>query len=387
MMLKESPFPGLAVFVRVLLKALAILLVLNAVLLATGVRPIRALVTLNTWDLLGRGRARLAYPSDFQNGQLPLEALLAAHEISRGPKPPDEYRVVLIGESGIAGWGVEDEDTLAAQLTALGVEVGGRRVVAYNLAYPQPGAPRDALILDAALAHDPDLIVWFMTPAALNDSPDIAGANRVFFNLNRERLERLAAAYPDLLGGWYEAHAPALLDEPGPLERYIAIQDQDLLPVWLNSLFYPFETPDLARSERRIGSEPVPEEARYTLASPGFEPMPNDTWGFLLAGCQRARAAGADLLLVNEPMLVGGGPHADKNYNVNYGRDLYDRYREALRAYAAEHGIWYSDLWNIIPAERFTDTPLHMDAEGFAMLADALRGVVTEESSGSTCER
>src|SRR5690554_4192884 len=124
MMLKESPFPGLAVFARVLLKALAILLVLNAALLATGVRPIRALVTLNTWDLLGRGRARLAYPSDFQNGQLPLEALLAAHEISRGPKPPDEYHVMLIGESGIAGWGVENADTLYALRIALSVEFG-----------------------------------------------------------------------------------------------------------------------------------------------------------------------------------------------------------------------------------------------------------------------
>lgn len=386
-MLKESPFPRLAVFARVLLKALAILLVLNVALLAAGVRPARSLVTLNTWDLLGRGRARLAYPSDFQNGQLPLEALLAAHEISQGPKPPGEYRVVLIGESGIAGWGVEDDDTLAAQLTALGVEVEGRRVVAYNLAYPQPGAPRDVLILDAALAHDPDLVVWFMTPAALNDSLEVVGANRVFFNLNRERLERLAAAYPALLGGWYAEHAPALLDEPDPLARYIAIQEQDLLPVWLNALLYPFETPDLARSDRRIGSEPVPEEARYTLGSPGFEPMPNDTWGFLRAGCLQARGAGADLLLVNEPMLVGSGPHADENYNANYGRDLYDRYREVLRAYAAEHGIWYSDLWNIIPAERFTDTPLHMDAEGFSMLADALRGVIVEGSSGSTCER
>src|SRR5438876_1197664 len=108
-MMKQSPFPSITVFLRVLIKALVIVVLINAALLALHINLVRSLVVLNTWDLIGRGRARLSYPSDFQNGQLPLEALLAAHQISAGPKSQDEFRVVLLGESGIAGWGVPDQ--------------------------------------------------------------------------------------------------------------------------------------------------------------------------------------------------------------------------------------------------------------------------------------
>jgi hypothetical protein len=83
--MNQSPFPDLATFVRALVKALMIVLLANLVVLWSGANPVRTLITLNTWDALGRGRTRLAYPSDFQNGQLPLEALLAAHAISAGP--------------------------------------------------------------------------------------------------------------------------------------------------------------------------------------------------------------------------------------------------------------------------------------------------------------
>jgi hypothetical protein len=376
----------LATFARVLGKALVIVLLANLVVLWSGVNPTRALITLNTWDMLGRGRARLAYPSDFQNGQLPLEALLAAHAISAGPKPADEYRVVLLGESGIAGWGVSDEGTLAGQLTARGVRVDDRRLVAYNLAYPQPGVARDVLILDAALDYDPDLVIWFVTPASVDDSGEVIGANRVFFGLNRARLDRLVQDYPELLRSWQDAHAPDLYAPEPVWQRWVGPRDQDLLPVWMNAQFYPFVPPDLAESDRRMGSEPVPEEARFTINSPGFHQMPNDTWTFLRAGCRIAQTEGVDLLLINEPMLIGSSGASDVNYNAQYQRALYDRYRDSLGVYAPSHGLWYADLWNTIPSARYTDTPLHADAEGYAILSAALEPLVTQDRRGSRCD-
>src|SRR5574341_1698283 len=193
--MKQSPFPDLKAFIRVFVKALFIVALINGILLWAHINPVRALVNLNTWDLLGRSRARLAYPSDFQNGQLPLESLLGAHAIS-DTKNAEEYRVVLLGESGIAGWGLPDEDTLAAQLTETNIRIQGKRLAAYNLAYPQPSAARDLLALDAALDYQPDLIIWFVTPAALDDSTEIIGPNRVFFDLNRARLEEIVSSYP-----------------------------------------------------------------------------------------------------------------------------------------------------------------------------------------------
>lgn len=383
--MKQSPFPDLATFLRVLVKALILVVLVNALLLQLQINPVRTLILLNTWDLLGRGRARLTYPSDFQNGQLPLEALLAAHEISV-PKLPDEYRVVLLGESGIAGWGVADEDTLSGQLTGRRMVIDGRRLIAYNLAYPQPGAARDLLVLDAALAYDPDVIIWFVTPAALNNDPEIIGANRVFYGLNERRLNHLVARHSVLLEEWYAAHAPGLLEVEPLWQRYVAIDDQELLPIWLNTLFYPFFTPDLAISDRRIGLEPVPEDARYTEETPGFDPMPNEAWNLILAGCLRADAEGSALLVVNEPMLIGYGSHSDENYNSNYQRALYDRYRDTLTGFAEEYHLWYADLWNVVPAERFTDTPLHADAEGYTMLSASLEAILEQGVQRPECE-
>lgn len=384
MNLKESPFPSLLVFVRVLVKALIIVTVVNVALLAAGANPVRALVQLNTFALAGEKRPRLAYPSDFTNGQLPVEALLGMHALSE-PKAPGEFRVVLLGDSGIAGWGVPDDETLAAELNDLGIRVRGGRAVAYNLAYPQPSAARDLIILDAALRYEPDLVVWFVTPAALNNAPDAAGQNRVFYDLNRARLQALAREHGDLLDGWMQANAAALLPDEPAWQAYTAIRDQELLPVWLNSLFYPLVEPELAPSERRVGAEPVPDRARYTLADPGFSSMPNDAWQFLRAGCREARAGGAQLVIVNQPMAIGTeGSGSEINYNLMYGRELYDRYREALVWFTGYYGLSYTDLWDAIPAARFTDTPTHMDAMGYKMLAATLQGVLAS-GGNSTC--
>jgi hypothetical protein len=383
--MKESPFTSLPVFLRVTAKALILVVVFNFALLATGWNPIRSLTTVNTWGLTGEGRARLVYPSDFQNGQLPLESLLAAHQLAYTEKTDGEYRVLLLGESGVAGWGVRDEDTLAAQLTALGIQVEGKKLAAYNLAYPQPSVARDLLILDAAMAYQPDLVIWFLTPSSLDNAPDIVGSNRVFFDLNRVRFEALIDRYEPLLGEWYAGHGPQLLTPEPAWQEYVAIRDQELLPIWINTLFYPFIDPDLAVSDRRIGSESIPEEARYTDDHPGFETMPNETWQFLRAGCQHTLEGGAQMLVVNEPMVIGSGPNSDVNYNMQYEQALYDRYHDVLGEFVAEYGIRYADLWEVIPAERFTDTPLHTDAEGFAILAAALEEVLTGDFQVSEC--
>ncbi|HLY27502.1 MAG TPA: hypothetical protein VKQ72_14250, partial [Aggregatilineales bacterium] len=269
------PTPSLRATLRIFGKAVALLLILNFACVALAYDPIAALTQFNTWWLVGHGRDRLVYPSDFQNGQLPMESLLRAHKLAYTPKAPDEYRVLALGESGIAGWGLPDSDTFTAQLTARGVQIGGKRVVAYNLAYPSPSVARDVLILDTALAYQPDLVIWFLSPAALDDSPEATGKNGVLFDLNRARLKRLTDTYN--LGAWFDAR----MDPESAASRLIAIHNQDSLPVWFNSLLYPFVAPDLGITNRHIGSEAIPATARYVSGQRGFETLPNDTWRFL----------------------------------------------------------------------------------------------------------
>src|SRR5260221_14256049 len=116
--MRGSPFPSLKVTLRVLAKALVLLLILNFACIAAGFNPIATLLKGNTWGLVGHGRARLAYPSDFQDGQLPAESLAAAHSLPYTQNADQEFPVRVLGESGIAGWGLHDEDPLTAPLTA-----------------------------------------------------------------------------------------------------------------------------------------------------------------------------------------------------------------------------------------------------------------------------
>src|SRR5262249_8276686 len=126
---------------------------------------------------------------DAGNQVIPLETLLGAHEISQ-PKASDEFRVVILGDSGINGWSVGDSKTVRSYITAANETANGKHIRAYNLAYLGPSITRDLVIADAALAYQPDLIVWFVTLLGFqNRDPDRLMA------LTQARLTRLVRQF------------------------------------------------------------------------------------------------------------------------------------------------------------------------------------------------
>jgi hypothetical protein len=150
---------------RVFLKAALLFLILNVVFAA--LQPLDWLGRFSLYNAVVPGRERLPYgevPAEDYNLTLSnLPAMLAAHAISQ-PKQPDEFRVALLGDSGTWGWFLANDDTLAGQLNESGLHTpDGRRVVVYNLGYPVMSLTKDLLILDAAMAYEPDMILW---PAA-----------------------------------------------------------------------------------------------------------------------------------------------------------------------------------------------------------------------------
>lgn len=95
------------------------------------------------------------------------------HEGFRGPertweKPPNGFRVAVIGGSISMGWGVPEEDTYAARLErALAQRFPQRRVEVLNLGLAGlDTAGAGQRLEDVGLAFDPDLVVYGFT---LND--------------------------------------------------------------------------------------------------------------------------------------------------------------------------------------------------------------------------
>lgn len=82
------------------------------------------------------------------------------------------------------------------------------------------------------------------------------------------------------------------------------------------------------------------------------------------------------ILVVNEPIFAASGLNSDVRYNNFYPRWAYDQYREVISAEAQDHSWNYLDAWNIIPNQYFTDTALHLNAEGEHMLAVQLHEAV-----------
>ena len=96
------------------------------------------------------------------------------------------------------------------------------------------------------------------------------------------------------------------------------------------------------------------------------EPIPLNeevlAFDVLSAGVMMAGAV--PVILINEPIFVSGGENSDLRYNAWYPRWAYDAYREQLAQTAAEQGWEYLDLWDAVPPEEFTDSPVHLTAEG-----------------------
>jgi lysophospholipase L1-like esterase len=83
-------------------------------------------------------------------------------------------------------------------------------------------------------------------------------------------------------------------------------------------------------------------------------------------------AAPVPTILVNEPMLISEGQNSDIRYNFFYPRWVYDEYRTILQAYAQDHGRNYLDLWDLVPANEFTNSAIHLTPYGETLLANEI---------------
>ena len=354
---------------RVLLKAALLFLLLNLLFALTY--PLEALGQVSLYNWLLPGRDRLPYgenAAESYNLSLNnLPAMFASHTVSQG-KAANEYRVLIIGDSGTWGWFLANDHTLAGQLNAAQLTTAdGRRVVAYNLGYPILAVSKDLLILDQAMAYQPDLILWPVTLDSLYPPKQLT---HPLLQNNPGRVRNLITTYQLNL----DPHDPRFVD-PTFLDRTIVGQRRalaDLLRLQAYGISWaatgidqaiPAEIP-LRKSDFEADESWQDYETPTNL-------RPTDlSLDVLAAGLQVAGRV--PLLLVNEPMFISSGTNSDLRYNSFYPRWAYDQYRQLLAAAAAGGGWRYLDLWNAIPPDEFTDTPVHLTPAGTRQLATLL---------------
>jgi hypothetical protein len=354
-------------FRNVILKALVLFSVITLLFAVTN--PLPVLGRISAYNHLFPGRERLPYGDDppraYNLSLFNLDAMFASHELAAGPKPTDEFRVIVIGDSSTWGFLLPSDQTLAAAINRAGYTLAdGRQVKIYNLGYPVLSLTKDLLILSRAMQYDPDLIVWPVTlesfpydkqlyPPLLQHNPgpvrDLIARYRLHLNPDDPSLitpsfwdRTLIGARRDLadllrlqlFGGMWAATG---------VDQYIPAtytpRQEDLSP---DVTFHNLQPPHLSRSD-----------------------LACDVMG---AGIKMA--GNVPVLIINEPMFVSHGKNSDIRYNFYYPRWAYDDYRRLLAEESSANAWNYVDLWDAVDNTEYTNSAIHLTPKGTTQYAD-----------------
>ncbi len=359
-------------FIRnVLIKGVCLFLVLN---FAIALLPMGEEVgRLSVYNVLLPGRVRLPFgenPEEAYNLSLyDLEAMFASHEINAGPKPTDEFRIIVIGDSAAWGTLLYPEDTLSGLINQDELrDADGKFVRAFNLAYPSMSLTKDLMILTEALDYAPDLILW---PVTLESFPLSVQIETPLVAHNPQRVQPLIQALDLPLDADSKDFVFDSFWERTLIGRrrafFDALQLQFYSVMWAATGIDQTYPEVVAPAQRDFEAG---DDAFHGWTS-GTLPLDQLAIDILNAGTEMA--GDIPVLVVNEPILISEGENSDVRYNFFYPRWAYDQYRLALVEQSA-HAAWaYIDLWDVIPQDEFTNSAVHLTPEGSALYYQALK--------------
>lgn len=360
---------------RILLKA--ILLFVGVNVLFVVLRPeaswgslFTTLPSLSLYNHLYPGRERLSYgenPAESYNLSLnSIPAMFASHAVSQ-PKAADEFRVIVLGDSGIWGWFLPNDETLTGQLNEMGLETAvGQRIVFYNLGYPIMSLSKDLLLLDEVMGYDPDLVIW---PVTLESFAPAKQLDHPILQHNPARLRPLIEQYDLSLDGrdprfvepnWWES---TLVGQRRALADWLRLQQVGV--AWAATGIDQIIPADFPLRQ----SDFEADESWQSFAEETSLTAGDLTLDVLCAGL--ARAGDVPVLVINEPIFISKGENSNLRYNLWYPRWAYDQYRDLLAQEMG--GRPYLDLWDVVPPDEFTDSPVHLTAAGTAVFAAQVR--------------
>ena len=345
----------------VLVKATLLFVLFNFAFIYLNAVP---LGKLSLYNSVFPGRERFPFGETRESYNLSLfdvDAMFASHVINGTQKAPDEYRVLLIGDSSVWGTLLTPEQTLVGQLNASQITACGRNVHAYNLGYPTISLTKDLMILDQAKEYGPDLIVWLTTLEAF--PTDKQFSSPIVAN-NTERIRQLITTYQLRLNPNNPALVHASKWEQSFVSQRRAVADLIRLQLygalWASTgidQVYPTDYDraqiDLEADEDFHGLTSLENALAFDIVDAGMSVAPN-------------------MMLVNEPMLISSGANSDIRYNFFYPRWAYDEYRAMLSEHAAANSWNYLDLWDIVPMNEFTNSAIHLTAAGETLLSERI---------------
>ncbi|RCK76360.1 MAG: hypothetical protein ANABAC_0511 [Anaerolineae bacterium] len=315
------------------------------------------------YNHLFAGRLRLPYsdqPSESYNVTLTnLDAMFASHILAGEPKSPNEYRVLLIGDSATWGYLLLPDQTLAASLNRQKLYTpDGKQVVFYNLGYPVMSLLKDVLLLERGIEYQPDLVLWLIT---LESFPKQKQLYSPLLEQNQSEVIRLLERL-DL-----KESISSPQPSPPTLWQRSLIGQRKALADWLRYQLYGFlwtatqidhVIPEIISQKQVDLSAEVEFYGQY---HPKLDP---DFLSFSVIEAAYRLVSPTPIILINEPMFISSGLNSHVRYNFYYPRWAYDDYRATLASFCQKENLTCWDIWDQISPEEFTNTAIHMTPQG-----------------------
>jgi hypothetical protein len=307
---------------------------------------------------------QLAYNFTLDN----LHAMFESHEIDTLPNP-NQYTVIVLGDSSVWGTLLLPEDTLSGQLNELGlIEAESHLPIRfYNLGYPTLSLTKDLMILEEALdEYEPDMVIWLVTLESMLWEHQLRSP---IVQANPRKIEHLIYRYNISF-----AKAADQVEPPNFWQRTLVGRRRDIADIIRLQLYgilweatgidqyYPDEYTPAARD---LDNDTT--YYRYTEISFSVDDLAIE---LLQAGMNLKKHT--PMIIVNEPILVSQGDNSDIRYNFYYPRWVYDNYRIIMSQQNALNQWDYIDTWNLIPADEFTNSAIHLTPLGSNLLAEHL---------------
>ena len=356
---------------NVIIKGLLLFLLFNLIIAAWQPK----IGQFSFYNALYPGRERLPFgenPRQSYNLSLfDLDAMFASHVIDGSPKADDEFRVIIIGDSSVWGTLLKPEETLAGQLNEASLNACGKNVRVYNLGYPTISLTKDVMMLSYGMNYDPDLVIWMTT---LDAFPNEKQTSTPLVANNEANVRELATSY----GLRVEADDPNFEKKSFWEKTFVGdrrswadiIRLQIYGVMWSATSIDQFYPAEYEKAQTDLEAD----ESYHDLTSPLNEDdlaLNALETGFRVAG-------ETPMILVNEPMLISAGTNSDIRYNFFYPRWAYDEYREMMTTLSKQNGWTYVDLWDIVPANEFTNSAIHLTPAGEKLLAENLAPYILE---------
>lgn len=300
-------------------------------------------------------RSQLRYSVEVTN----IYVLLASHILANQSKAADEYRVLLIGDSGTWSNYMPFAETLAGRLNAANLPAcNARTIKVYNMAIRGTSLVKDLVFIDKAATYQPDLVIWFLTLNTFR--PDTQLLGRSFLPESRSYIEDLSKRYSLGLNTSGMTTTKQTADQAWEILR--TAQEP------LHQDAYPLMDNDSSSSNVFTRALPPPKLDAAKL--------PFNVFYTGLKILSKTKT-----LVVNEPIYIAKGANSDIRYNEYYPRWAYDQYRAMMVKESKDNNWEYLDLWNAIPSELFTGTPLHRMPYGEFLMYRKLSPILQKYSA------